>query len=66
LEMAGVRFTGFYTDSAVVDPFESCEDDIKSFELDPDVRAVVSALDPFVNYTKIFKLLTWPTLMWNF
>jgi len=55
LEANDIPYIGYGPDSDHIFPFRCTLDDIKSFKLDPDVKAVIAGVDPWLSNVKLFK-----------
>jgi len=55
LEANDIPYIGYGPDSDHIFPFRCTLDDIRSFKLDPDVKAVIAGVDPWLANIKLFK-----------
>lgn len=55
LEANDIPYIGFGPDNDHIFPFRCTLDDIKKFQLDPDVKGVIAGVDPWLANVKLFK-----------
>jgi len=55
LEANNIPYIGFGPDADHILPFRCTLDEIKQFHLDPDVKAVIAGVDPWLANIKLFK-----------